>query len=59
MHFCIGAPLARLEATVAYERIFARMHNLRLAASHDDPANDWTPIFRGPSELHIEFDTVS
>ncbi len=59
MHFCIGAPLARLEALVAYERIFARMHNLRFADGHDDPANDWTPIFRGPSEVHIEFDPVS
>ncbi len=59
MHFCIGAPLARLEATVAYERIFARMGNLRFAAGHDDPANDWTPIFRGPSEVHIEFKRVS
>ncbi len=31
MHMCIGAPLARLEAQIAFERLLARLRNLRLA----------------------------
>lgn len=30
LHFCIGAPLARLEIGIALERLFARCPNLRL-----------------------------
>ena len=31
IHFCLGAPLARLEATIALEEIFRRLPNLRRA----------------------------
>jgi hypothetical protein len=30
IHFCLGAPLARLEARIAFERMFARMGAYRL-----------------------------
>ncbi|HUA32412.1 MAG TPA: cytochrome P450 [Candidatus Binataceae bacterium] len=30
IHFCIGAPLARLEATIAFETMLARFPNLKL-----------------------------
>ena len=32
-HFCVGAPLARLELRIALQVLFARLPNLRLAAS--------------------------
>lgn len=31
-HFCIGAPLARMEARIAFERLHARTSELRLAS---------------------------
>jgi cytochrome P450 len=35
IHFCIGAPLARLEARVAFEELFSRYRDLAIAA--DEP----------------------
>jgi cytochrome P450 len=58
-HFCMGAPLGRMEAMIAFERIFARMENLRFAEGKNDFKNHWAVIFRGPQELHIEFDKVA
>ncbi|MFG2602371.1 cytochrome P450 [Streptomyces sp. NPDC048514] len=37
-HYCLGAPLARLEATVALERLFTRFPALELAGSEADLA---------------------
>lgn len=35
IHFCLGAPLARLEATIAFEVLLRRLPRLRLAAPRD------------------------
>ncbi|MFD9163956.1 cytochrome P450 [Streptomyces sp. NPDC059558] len=35
-HYCTGAPLARLEATIALERLFTRFPDLDLAVPEDD-----------------------
>lgn len=55
-HFCLGAPLGRLEVRIAYEHIFARLKNLRFAPDRNDFANQDAVIFRGPERLHIQFD---
>lgn len=36
IHFCVGAPLARLEGRIAFEQILQRLPNLRLRS--DEPA---------------------
>jgi cytochrome P450 len=58
-HFCLGAPLGRMEATVAFERIFDRMERLRFAPDRNDFKNHWAVIFRGPQKLYVEFDKAA
>lgn len=54
-HFCIGAPLSRLEARIALPDLLLRLPNLRLA--HDEP---WPPRqalhVHGPERLRLRFD---
>ena len=52
-HFCIGAPLARLAATVAIERLAARLPGLQLAG----PASRWLPDYhlRHLDQLTVSF----
>ena len=51
IHFCIGAPLVRLEAEIAFETILRRFPNLQLATE----SLDWQehPIFRGLRSLPV------
>jgi cytochrome P450 len=55
VHFCIGAPLARLEARVALQDLFSRLANLELASTEP-----WEPRaalhVHGPSRLEVRFD---
>jgi cytochrome P450 len=50
-HFCLGAPLARLEAQLAIAALVQRFPNLRLA----EEALEWRalPAFRGLTKLRV------
>ncbi len=54
-HFCLGAPLARLEARVVLEELSARLPQLRL---EPDQTLRFQPntSFRGPLSLLVEWD---
>ena len=55
-HFCPGAFLGRKEMQVAYERILARMTNIRLAEGKNDLTHWPNMVLRGLKELHITFE---
>ncbi len=57
LHFCLGAPLARLEAKIAYERLFTRLSDIRLAEGNDFQNVD-SPVFRMPHRLLLDFDVA-
>jgi cytochrome P450 len=51
-HFCLGAPLARLEAQLAFEALTRRFPKLALA--DDRPAYRLNPVLRGLVRLEVE-----
>ena len=54
IHFCLGAPLARLEGSVVFAALIERMPHLQLA----EPAPNWvtdTPTVRTLDALHVAF----
>src|SRR5207302_10448287 len=55
-NFCLGAPLARLEAQIAFPRIFARLEGLELAAD----TFEWKDsiVLRGMKRLPVRFRPV-
>ena len=55
-HYCLGAGLARLELTVAIERLVTRHPGLRLARPAHDIAWLNTALVRRPEQLPVEWD---
>ncbi len=45
IHYCLGAPLAKLEARIAFRRIFERFPDIR---PDESTGVDW----RRPNEMH-------
>ena len=56
IHFCVGAPLARLEGEIAFNTILRRLPGLRLV--HESLAWDPGVVFRGLSSLPVAFDRI-
>jgi cytochrome P450 len=55
-HYCLGAPLARLEAEIALRTLFERLSNLRLTIAEDDLYWRPIPIFRSLASLPVAWD---
>jgi cytochrome P450 len=53
LHFCLGAPLARLESTIAVGRLVERFPRLRLAADPADLRWGATILGRGLQSLPV------
>ncbi len=52
IHFCIGAPLARLETRLTFERILARMDDIELAG---EPQRNESFVLRGLTSLPLRW----
>jgi cytochrome P450 len=56
IHYCFGAPLARIEAQVSLAAMAGRLVNPRLAA--DPPPYRPSPVLRGPVHLPVTYDAL-
>ncbi|MFG3206925.1 cytochrome P450 [Streptomyces sp. NPDC048192] len=57
IHYCFGAPLARMEAQLALPELFRRIKNPRLLA--DPPPYRANPVLRGPRHLPVAIDGLT
>ena len=57
-HRCLGAPLARLEGRVAFDRLLTRLPGLRVHPTRRDDSHVQAPNQRAPTAVHIAFDPV-
>lgn len=61
-HGCLGAPLGRMEARIAIERLLSRTSDIRLSQEHHGAAGkrtfrfEPTYTFRSLADLYVEFD---
>jgi cytochrome P450 len=57
IHYCFGAPLARLETQIALQELARRLVNPRLVV--DPPPYRTNPVLRGPLHLPVAIDGVT
>jgi cytochrome P450 len=55
VHYCLGAPLARLEGQVAFAALLARLPDLTLATPEDQLRWTGGGVLRGLRELPVTF----
>ncbi|MGI8649586.1 MAG: cytochrome P450 [Rubrobacter sp.] len=55
VHFCLGAPLARLEMKIALQQLTERLPDLRLAPEDQSLTFNSNISFRGPGELYAKW----
>jgi cytochrome P450 len=55
MHYCLGAPLARMEASIAFRVLFDRLPNLRLAVNAEDLRWNSSLVTRGIKAIPVKF----
>jgi cytochrome P450 len=55
-HYCLGAPLARLETEIALTTLLERLPNLRLAIAEDELYWRPIPLFRSLASLPVAWD---
>ena len=56
VHYCVGAPLARLEGRIALTTLLQRLPNLRLAVPVEELTWRFNPILRGMNHLPVAWD---
>lgn len=59
LHYCLGAPLARLEGKIALRTLFDRMDNFRLKTPGDQLAWRKGVLFRGLQRLDVRWDSAN
>jgi cytochrome P450 len=57
LHYCFGAPLARIEAQISLTAMARRLSNPRLRA--DPPPYRPSPVLRGPVHLPVTYEDVA
>jgi cytochrome P450 len=58
VHFCLGAPLARLEGQIAFRELLDRCQDLALAVEESELRWRMNPHIRGPLHLPVTFTAV-